>query len=119
MDQDALPGQSQVVEVGPRVEEVQETMDIHQQPLVVSQSEDMTGGGSSKKAGSVVSSTARFPSDTPRFLAKFELLLSETELADFQQQFVAGNFNVDNPPYQSWLVLKRATLPAAETQAAE
>ena len=71
------------------------------------------------KAAPVVSGTARFRSDAPRFLAKFELLLSETELAEFQQQFVAGNFNVDNPPYQSWLVLKRATLPAAETQAAE
>ena len=83
---------------------MQETMDIHQQPLVVSLPEDMTAGNSSQKAGSVVSGTTRFPSDTPHFLAKFELLLSETEVADFQQQFVAGNFNVDNPPYQSWLV---------------
>ena len=62
------------------MEEVQETMDIHQQPLVVSQPEDITGGSSSQKAASVVSGTARFRSDVPRFLAKFELLLSETEL---------------------------------------
>ena len=59
------------------------------------------------------------PWDTRRFLARFELLLSETELTEFQLQFASGNFNVDNPPFQSWLVLKRATLPAAETQAAE
>ena len=58
MDQDAVPGQSQVGEVEPRVEEVQETMDIHQQPLVVSLPEDMTTGSSSQKAASVVSGTA-------------------------------------------------------------
>ena len=67
-------------EVEPRVEEVQETMDMIQQPLVVSLPEDMTVGNSSQKAAPVVSGTARFQSDTPRFLAKFELLLFETEL---------------------------------------
>ena len=80
MDQDAVPGQSQVGEVEPMVEEVQETMDMIQQPLVVSLPEDMTAGNSSQKATPVVSGTARFPSDMPRFLAKFELLLSDTEL---------------------------------------
>ena len=80
MDQDAVPGHSQVGEVEPRVEEVQETMDMIQQPLVVSLPEDMTAGNSSQKAAPVVSGTARFQSDTARLMAKFELLLSETEL---------------------------------------
>ena len=48
VDQDAVPGQSQVGEVEPRVEEVQETMDMIQQPLVVSLPEDMTAGNSSR-----------------------------------------------------------------------
>ena len=60
VDQAAVPGQSQVEAVEHRVEEVQETMDIHQQPLVFSQPEDMTAGSSSQKAAPVVSGTARF-----------------------------------------------------------
>ena len=30
--------------------------------------------------------------------------------------FAAKRFNVDNPPYQAWLVLKRASLPTAEQE---
>ena len=59
------------------------------------------------------------PATTARFLARLELLLSETELAEFNQLFASGNYAETNPPYQAWLGLKRATLPAAETQAAE
>ena len=80
VDQDAVPGQSQVGEVEHRVEEVEETMDMIQEPLVVSQPEDMTAGSSIQRAAPVVSGTARFRSDAPHFQAKFELLLSETEL---------------------------------------
>ena len=94
-------------------------MAINKVPLVTDQPEDVTAGVSSQKTAYVVSSAAGMPGDTGRFLARFELLLSEEELGKFQLQFSAGNYTIKNAPYQSWLVLKLATLPAAELQAAE
>ena len=35
----------------------------------------------------------------------------------FQQLFAAQQYDVDNPPYQAWLLLKRATLPQAQENA--
>ena len=57
------------------------------------------------------------PKFTPRFLAKYELLLSETELETFESLFAAKRFNIDHPPFQAWLVLKRASLPISEQEA--
>ena len=61
--------------------------------------------------------TGDLPKFTPLFLAKYELLLSEGELETFESLFAAKRFNVDNPPYQAWLVLKLASLPIAEQEA--
>ena len=95
------------------VEEVQETVAINQLPLVTGQPEDVTAGASSQKSASVVSIALPLvvPGDTARFLARFELLLSKKELRSFQQLFSSGNYTFKIPPYQSWLNLKRATLP--------
>ena len=60
--------------------------------------------------------TGDLPMYTPRFLARYELLLSEGELKAFESLFAAKRFNVDNPPYQTWLVLKLASLPIAEQE---
>ena len=60
--------------------------------------------------------TGDLPMYTPRFLARYELLLSEGELKAFESLFAAKRFNVDNPPYQAWLVLKLASLPIAEQE---
>ena len=56
------------------------------------------------------------PMYIPQFLARYELLLSEGELKSFESLSAAKRFNVDNPPYQAWLVLKRASLPIAEQE---
>ena len=102
-----------------RVEEVQETAAIDQLLLVTGQSEDETANMSNQKTAPVASTSARLPADTPRFLARLELLLSEEELREFQRLFASGNFTEKNPPYQAWLGLKLATLPDAENRAAE
>ena len=57
------------------------------------------------------------PKFMPRFLAKYELLLSETELETFESLFAAKRFNIDHPAFQAWLVLKRASLPISEQEA--
>ena len=122
-----VPGQEmEVVEQGVQeeqkemmVEEVQESAAINQLPLVTGQHEAVPAGASSQKTATVVPNAAGMPGNTARFLARFELLLSEEELGKFQLQFSSGNYTIENAPYQSWLVLKLATLPAAEVQAAE
>ena len=60
--------------------------------------------------------TGDLPVYTPRFLARYELLLSEGELKSFESLFAAKRFNVDDPTYQAWLVLKLASLPIAEQE---
>ena len=50
-------------------------------------------------------------------MAKYELLLSETELQTFEKLFAAKKFDVDNPPYQAWLVPTLASLPMGEREA--
>ena len=60
--------------------------------------------------------TVDLPMYTPWFLARYELLLSEGELKAFESLFAAKRFNVDNPPYQAWLVLKLASLSIAEQE---
>ena len=60
--------------------------------------------------------TGYLPMYTTQFLARYELLLSEGELKALKYLFAAKRFNVDNPPYQAWLVLKRASLPIAEQE---
>ena len=50
------------------------------------------------------------PKVTSLFLAKYELLLSETEFEKLESLFAAKIFNVENSLYQTWLVLKLASL---------
>ena len=57
------------------------------------------------------------PQNTQRFLTGVEHLLSEKELNSFLQLFAAQQYDVDNPPYQAWLLLKCATLPQAQENA--
>ena len=57
--------------------------------------------------------------ETNHFLVRLELLLSMEELKKFQELFSAVEFNVANHPYQSWLLLKCATLPDEEKRAVE
>ena len=59
------------------------------------------------------------PKFTPRFLQKYELLLSDSEVKKFEELIAAKKFDVDNPPYQAWLVLKNASLPIAEREAVQ
>ena len=59
------------------------------------------------------------PPETHRFLARLELLLSREELQFFQNLYTTSNFTEKNPPYQAWLLLKLATLPALEKEAME
>ena len=56
------------------------------------------------------------PVFTPRFLSKFELLLSETEIDTFNSMFAAGKKS-DNVIYNAWEMMKIATLPIEEKQA--
>ena len=63
--------------------------------------------------------TVSLPPFTERFLAKFELLLSEEQLDQFSQLLSSNQFSVDNPQYQAWLVLKCASLPIGERLALE
>lgn len=62
---------------------------------------------------------SKLPQFTPRFLAKFELLLSEDQIATFNKLFVSKEFKIDNPQYQAWLTLKKASLPLEERNAVE
>ena len=48
------------------------------------------------------------PECSPRFLSRYELLLTDSEVQRFNELFLAGHFNVDYAPYQAWLILKRA-----------
>jgi hypothetical protein len=57
--------------------------------------------------------------ETKRFLARFELLLSRQELDTFNSLYLAGSTEVDNIPYQSWLLLKRGLEPQLEREAAK
>ena len=59
------------------------------------------------------------PNSNQRFLARFELLLSEAELNTFNHLYSSGNFTEPNLPYQSWLVLKRGLEPVVEQEALE
>ena len=97
VDQAAVPSQSQVGEVRPRV---QEAMDIKQQPKVTNHPKLNTAGGASQEAAPVVTANPWLPADTARLLARLQLLLSETELAEFNQLISSDNYTEKNPPYQ-------------------
>ena len=56
------------------------------------------------------------PVFTPRFLSKFELLLSESEVNTFNSMFAAGKKS-ENVIYNAWEMMKIATLPIEEKQA--
>ena len=58
------------------------------------------------------------PPCTPRFLAKFELLLSEEQVDYCNKVFAAGEMP-DNSVYKAWETLKIASLPESERQAME
>ena len=57
------------------------------------------------------------PAFTPRFLKQFELLLTESQLEQFEQLFNEKLFEVENPQFQAWLLLKHASLPIEERNA--
>ena len=60
----------------------------------------------------------RLPQFSSRILQQFEVVfLLPTEKLSFEDLFASRNFTEPNPVYQSWLALKRASLPMAEVMA--
>ena len=53
------------------------------------------------------------PVSDARFLAKFELLLTEEQVNLFNKTFTLGN-NLDSTVYKAWVLLKQASLPTVE-----
>ena len=62
--------------------------------------------------------TVTLPNANSRFLAKFELLLTEEQVKLCEATFASGG-KIESPVYSAWEILKKATLPAMEHDALE